>query len=132
MRFNLSKLSSQYSFSTNILRLPAFPRTLTDLETSVKTCLSMKDELKEGSTDIIDEEYFKRKQEVIETSATYHIDQQTSLPIIEFTLDENRLWYKIYRELVTVQERGAPHQIYSKFRVLEKGIGMGPRKIPQL
>jgi hypothetical protein len=85
--------------------LPSFPRTLSELESSAKTCLSINDEL--NSTGINDPEYFKRRQEVIEKSAKYQIDEET-IPKIEFTLDERRLWYKVYRELVTVQERGAP------------------------
>lgn len=90
MRFNLSKLSRPFSSHVQKGSLPAFPRTLSELESSVKSCLSINDEL--NSTNISDPEYFKRRKEVIETSAKYHIDEE-KLPVIEFTQDERRMWY---------------------------------------
>ncbi len=80
MKFNLSKVSRP--FSTRLQTLSRFPKTLSELESSVKTCLSINNEL--NSSEINDPDYFKRRQEVIETSAKYHIDEET-LPKIVFT-----------------------------------------------
>jgi hypothetical protein len=96
----------------------------------VKTCLSIQDALaSQKGEEEVDRWYLWRRNQVNQISAEYDIHRE-DIPRIEYNEEERRIWKRVYKKLMGVQEQCAPEQIHKNFKHLAKEVGMGPNKMP--
>lgn len=117
-------------FSTQVTQRHKFPQTLSDLQSSVKTCLSIQDALSnQKDRENIDTSYLVRRNQVNMISAEYDVHSE-DIPKIDYNEDERMIWKRNYKKLVEVQERCAPQAINQNFKRLVREVGMSPKNMP--
>ena len=105
---------------------------MSELQSSVKTCLSIQDALASKGDEEVDRWYLWRRNQVNQISSAGYDIHREDIPRIEYNEEERRIWKRVYKKLMEVQEQCAPEQIHKNFKHMAKEVGMGPNKMPQL
>jgi hypothetical protein len=116
--------------STQVTQSHRFPQTLSELQSSVKTCLSIQNGLSSlMDRENIDSSYLVRRNQVNRISAEYDVHSE-DIPRIDYNEEERMIWKRNYRKLVEVQERCAPQVINQNFKRLAREVGMSAKNMP--
>jgi hypothetical protein len=117
-------------FATQVTQSNRFPQTLSELQSSVKTCLSIQNGLSsQMDRENIDSGYLVRRNQVNRISAEYDVHSE-DIPKIDYNEEERMIWKRNYRKLVEVQERCAPQVINQNFKRLAREVGMSAKNMP--
>jgi hypothetical protein len=129
-RVKLLKRVFTRPLSTQVTQPNRFPHTLSELQSSVKTCLSIQNALSsQMDRENIDSRYLVRRNQVNRISAEYDVHSE-DIPKIDYNEEERMIWKRNYRKLVEVQERCAPQLINQNFKRLAREVGMSAKNMP--
>lgn len=109
---------------------PWFPRRLSDLDRFASRCLQYGSELDADHPGFHDKEYRKRR-EMIASNAAKHKHGQP-LPGVDYTKTELDTWRVVYGELAKLRETHTSRRYQHSLQLLERELGFGPLRIPQL
>lgn len=110
-----------------------FPQTLDQLQSKVKTCLTMESGLAQESHPILnDKAYMDRRNHVTKISASYDLVRSAEIPRIDYTQQERQIWRTVFEELCEVQDKYAPLPIAQNFKKLSEGLQLSNERVPQL
>jgi hypothetical protein len=101
-RVKLLKRVFTRPLSTQVTQPNRFLHTLSELQSSVKTCLSIQNALSsQMDREKIDSSYLVRRNQVNRISAEYDVHSE-DIPMIDYNEEERMIWKRNYRKLVEV------------------------------
>jgi hypothetical protein len=90
----------------------SFPQTLDQLQSKVKTCLTIEGGLAQDShPSLNDKAYLERRNMITNISASYDLVSSAQIPEIDYTKEERQIWHTLFDELSEAQDKYAPLQI---------------------
>lgn len=107
-----------------------FPRRISDLDRYATRCLQFGAELDANHPGFSDTEYRKRREIITRNAAEYR--HGMPLPSVDYTPEETETWQTVYRELAKLRQTHTNERYQHNFSLLEREIGFGPDRIPQL
>jgi phenylalanine-4-hydroxylase len=127
----LKALSNNVSvFKTE--EVPWFPKSIQDLNMMGRSVLSVGDMFTPDHPGLLDEEYKRRRQEIVHTSNSYNLEDGDKLPVVNYTEKETNLWSFMWDNLLPLQQKYACREFNDSLKAFIKEAGFSREKIPQL
>ena len=109
---------------------PWFPRRLSDLDQFASRCLQYGAELDANHPGFSDPEYRARRAQITRNAALHKHGMR--LPTVDYTEQETATWRTAYTELAKLRKTHTSARYQHIFPLLEREVGFGPNRIPQL
>lgn len=125
----------QMSESVNLFRVeevPWFPKTLNDLDMIGRTVLSGGEALYCDHPGFNDATYKKRREEIVNISNSYYMEDGLNIPEVTYTEEENNLWSYIWDSLTSLHQLHACEEFKASFADFQKECDFKRDKIPQM
>jgi len=124
---NVVILSSERAFEEKV---PWYPRKISDLDELGKKTLECGEELNSDHPGFKDEEYRKRRKEIVSIASKYKHGE--TIPRVTYTPSELSTWGLVYRSLKALMPTHACKQYLHVFPLLEQQCGYSETNIPQI
>jgi phenylalanine-4-hydroxylase len=125
----------QMSESVNLFKLeevPWFQKGLNDLDMIGRTVLSGGQALYSDHPGFNDDTYKKRREEIVNTSNSYYMEDNLNIPEVNYTEEENQLWTYMWDKLIHLHQLYACEEFRECFAQFEKECDFKRDRIPQI
>lgn len=123
------------SQSVNLFKVqevPWFPKTLHDLDMIGRTVLSGGESLYSDHPGFNDAVYKKRREDIVNISNSYFMEDAMNIPEVVYTNEENELWGYIWDKLTHLHNLHACEEFKDSFAEFVKECDFQRNKIPQI
>jgi phenylalanine-4-hydroxylase len=127
----LKRLSKQMEIS-KISEIPWFPKSIYDLNQMGRYLMSANDQLASDHPGFKDEDYRKRREEIVHISNSYSMEDGLNIPDVKYTEDETKLWSFMWDKLIPLHKQHACKEFLDSFASFQKEAGFRSDEIPQL
>lgn len=125
-----SMTSSVKEFKTE--EVPWFPKSITDLNQMGRSLMAANEALASDHPGFKDEVYRKRRQEIVNISNSYYMEDGENIPLVDYTQDETELWGFIWDKLTPLHKKYAADEFLNSFNDFNNKGVYSRNKIPQL
>lgn len=116
-------------------QVPWFPRHISDFDHFTQKTLDAGEDLESDHPGFNDQEYRDRRSKITEQAKTYKAGTgrvPNKIPEVEYSAEETGAWGAVYTRLMKLYPAYACSEANANMKLLQKHVGYGPDKIPQL
>jgi len=113
-------------------QVPWFPKSINDLNTMGRKLLSGNDQLASDHPGFNDDTYLKRREEIVDISNSYNMEDGQNIPIVNYTEKEKKVWKFMWEMLIPLQRKHACDEILENMDLFIKDVNFRADEIPQI
>jgi phenylalanine-4-hydroxylase len=128
---SLGSLSKDVGIS-KISEIPWFPKSIYDLNMIGRVLMTAGQQLASDHPGFKDEVYRKRRDEIVNISNSYNMEDGLNIPEVKYTEEETKLWTFMWDNLLPLHKLHACKEFQNSFESFQKEAGFRRDEIPQL
>ena len=109
-----------------------FPKSIYDLNLIGRQLMSAGEQLTSDHPGFNDANYRKRREEIVNISNSYNMEDHLNIPEVNYTEEETKLWTYMWDQLLPLQEKHACKEFNDSIKAFIEEAGFNRNKIPQL